>query len=274
MPRQFTTILALYSILAVPVALARAQQDQIQANRGARIKALAEQLRWHSPDEMARYDATKDAVTRKLFSEIDGYISDNFQPGFATTEQIKAGVDALLGRKKGDGLHDVAFLADLPGGHFMIVGIELWRGGPAISEDAMSFRAYKGSESKFVPVASIDFPTGSNGGSLDGLNAEALKSPPVDGEFWLIAWADLPPLSPYKIITRLYAFDGKNFRTVWSPAIFISNGIDDAVQVTPDGRGFVVNEMPNWQSQTVNHEQYVLSPDGPQKANEWETPLE
>ncbi len=229
---------------------------------------LSEQLRWHNPDEMARYDATKDAVTRKLFSEIDGYISDNFQPGSATAEQVKAGVDALLGRKKGDDLHDIAFLADLPGGHFMIIGIELWRGGPAISDDAMSFRAYKESESKFVPVVTIDFPTGANGQALSDLNAEALKSPPVDGEFWFIAWADVPPLSPYKIVTRLYAFDGKNFRTLWSPAIFISSGIDDAVQVTPDGRGFVVNEMLNWQSEIIVHQRYYLTLDGPQQISQ------
>lgn len=259
-------------VLAAQGHIAAAQQAEAQTDHAARIKALSEQLRWHDEAGQSQYEGVKDAVTRSLFSEIDGYISDAFQASSATAEQVRAGVDALLGRKEGDDLHDVAFLADLPGGNFLIVGIELWRGGTAINEDAMSFRAYKKSEGKFVYVASIDALTGAAEGGSDttlvDLNAEPLKAPPVGGEFWFIAWADVPPLSPYKVTMRLYAFDGKSFRTVWAPAIIISDDTNTAVQLTPDGRGFVVNQMPDWQSQIILHKRYSLAANGPREVSE------
>jgi len=71
---------------------------------------------------------------------------------------------------------------------------------------------------------------------------------------------------------RLYAFNGKSFRTVWSPENIISPNIDDAIQVGPNGR--VANRLPVWDSQTVLHDQYAVTPDGLKKAAESTTDLE
>ena len=265
------TVLMLCQFSAASGVRTEAQQAEVQTNHAARIKALSEQLRWHDGEEREHYEAVKDDIRRSLFSELDAYISETFSAS-ATATQVKASLDAVLGREKGDSVRNIVFSSVLPSGHFLIVGIELWQGGPAISENTVSFRAFKESENKLVYVVSIDALARAHGDAgsqpLGQLNAEALKAPPVDGEFWFIAWADVPPLSPYKIAMRLYAFDGKNFRTVWEPPVIISNGIDDAVQLTPDGRGFVVNQMPDWQSQIIVQRRYYLAASGPQEVSE------
>ncbi len=68
-------------------------------------------------------------MTQQLLSEIDGFIVDGFQPGAATADQVKAGLDSLLGNKPGEMIHNVCFAATLPAGNFLIAGIDLRRGG-------------------------------------------------------------------------------------------------------------------------------------------------
>ncbi len=221
---------------------------------------------------MKRYDETHKEVTQSLLKEIDGFITESFQPDSVTPEQVRAEVDALLERKKGDLLNNPVFITGPRSGRFMIVGIELWRGGGAINENAVSFRAYKESQGKFEYVTSTaalsDTSESAESQALTDLHADVLTVPPVLGEFWFIAWADVPPLAPYKITMRVYAFDGKNFRTVWTPENIIASDIDNAVQLTPDGRGFIVNQMPDFQSQFVIHKEYYLKPDGPHAVSE------
>ncbi|MGH9587996.1 MAG: hypothetical protein ACRD3F_13660, partial [Acidobacteriaceae bacterium] len=88
---------------------------------------------------------------------------------------------------------------------------------------------------------------------------------------WFIAWADVPPQSPYTIAIRLYGFNGKKFRTLWAPQNIIAADIDTAVQVEPGGALFTVNQMPTWTSQDIVHEQYAVSAGGPKKIKEWKT---
>jgi hypothetical protein len=211
----------------------------------------------------------KDQVTQTLLSEIDGYIGESFDPRSATAEQVQKGVDAFLGYREGGLFNNIVFLADLPDGHFLIIGIEIWRGGSVNGEDAISFRAYANSGGKFVHVASVNDLTDSGVASLF---AKALPTPPVAGQFWFIAWADVPPLAPFKVAMRLYAFDGKDFRTAWNPENVIASSVPDAVQ-TASG-GFIVNRMPDFQSQLILHEQYSVSADGPKKIVEWTTQRE
>lgn len=247
-------------LLARPVSIA-AQQNDVHVTR---IKMLSEQLRWRDEVGKKQYETIKDQTTQNLFSEIDHYITDTFQPESATPGQIKAGLDAVLGHMEGDNLHNIVFSTNIQARRFLIVGIEIWRGGTAINDDAISFRAYAVSGSKFVHVASTENLSDS---ALVDLNAVMIPTRPILGEFWFIAWADVPPLAPYTVAMRLYAFDGRNFRTVWSPENIISPGIDDAVQIGPNGR-VTINRLPEWDSQTILHEQYTVTADGLKKVAE------
>ena len=75
---------------------------------------------------------------------------------------------------------------------------------------------------------------------------------------------------------RLFAFDGRSLRLLWAPGSIESDYID-TIKLTPDG--FVVRSVFDptggaFRSPTeVKHEQFVLTLDGPQKVNEWNTSL-
>lgn len=247
----------------------RGQQANSQTAVGPQVRALAEQLRWRTESGRKRYEAEKTELTHNVLSEIDQYIKEKFVPGAATAEQVQSGLNDLLGYTKGLGVQNVAFVANLPKGDFLIVGVELWRGGAAINEDYICFRAYADLGGKFVNVANTGNLSQSDS-YLVGLNARALQPRQIASQFWFIAWADVPPQSPYSIVIRLYAFDGKRFRTVWAPQNIIAANIDKAIQVGPSDV-ITINRMPNWKSSNIVHEQYVISEKGPKKTKEWKS---
>ena len=269
--KRILTVLAACQILWLPTANAQAPQQTTPASHADAVARLSKQLRWHSEAESKQYDAVRDQVTQQVLGEIDGFISDNFHPGTATADQVKAGLDGLLGYKLGGVIYNVAFLANLPSGKFLIAGIELWRGGRAIADDAVSIRAYKETGNKFVLAASTDPLSG-----VVSLCVKVLPDPPVPGELWLMALADRPALAPPTVVMRLYAFDGEKFRTVWSPEDIVTEGAESAVQLTSGG--FTVNKLfdptggaPHSPS-VVIHEQYTLAADGPHMVKEWKAP--
>ena len=102
------------------------------------------------------------------------------------------------------------------------------------------------------------------------VNAKPLSPQPIGTEFWFIAWAQLPGAAPPTATTRLFAFDGERFRTLWTTDPFVTPYIDQAVEVTQDGR-FTLRRMPDFKGMTVINEQYAVTADGPQKVTEWET---
>lgn len=256
--------------LVVHAIIAQGQVITAPTDHTVRVKTLSQQLLWHDESGMKQYDSVKDTVTERLLSEVDGFISDSFNADLATTDQVRAGLRVLLNHKKSDLLHNQVFRVTLPSGDFLIVGIEIQRGGLAIAEDSIVFRAYKGINGRFVYTAS----TGNlNNSALVSLHAAPLPTPPVAGEFWFVAWADVPPRSPYTIAMRLYAFDGEKFRTVWEPKDIIALSIDDAVQVNHDGT-LVISQMPTFKSSTIVHTQYDVTENGPQQTAEWTTPID
>lgn len=233
----------------------------------AQIKSLASRLHWHNETEHEKYDAFKVRLTGNLLNEIDNYISKSFKPNSATPEQIKAGLDAILDHKKGGLPNNIVFFTDLPSGRFLVVGIEVERGGEAIPDDAISFRSYAESGDRFVHVASTrDLSTS----PLIDLNAKPIVPSPENGEFWFIAWADVPPQSPYTVAVRMYAFNGTDFRVIWAPRDIIALHVDNAVRVD-QGDNIVISRLPDWKSFTVLHEHYEVTSNGPIKATEWTT---
>jgi hypothetical protein len=189
-------------------------------------------------------------------------------------------LDGLLGYKSKDAFNNLSFLVNLPRGRFLIVGVELWRGGGAIDEDAISFRAYKQSGDSYVVVAHTEDLRSSDEENpfLVGLCAKPLPFAPAVGEFWFVAMADVPPRAPYTVALRLFAFDGEKFRTVWAPEDIMAQCVHSAVQLTTGG--FVVNKLvakpgdSTSSIHTILHEQYTLSPGGPQEVASWETWIE
>jgi hypothetical protein len=244
------------------------------------IGDLSNRLRWHGEDEHNEYERTKAAVTERLLEEVDGFVVDNFLPGKVTPDSVREGVDALLGHKKDDTMHDVAFSVNLPAGRFLILGVELWRGGGALLEDAISFRAYSQNRSRLVPVAHTDVWDGVDiWAGVNNLHAKPLPTAPVPGEFWFLALGQVhPSLTPPMIAIKLWAFDGRGFRAVWTPENITAKGPAEAVEITT--AGFIVVSLVDPTGRAarspnlVVHEQFLLTPDGPQKVGRWETELQ
>jgi hypothetical protein len=147
------------------------------------------------------------------------------------------------GYKSKYAFNNLSFLVNLPRGRFLIVGVELWRGGERIAEDAISFRAYKQSGDSYVVVAHAEDLRSSDEENpfLVGLCAKPLPSAPAVGKFWFMAMADVPQRAPYAVALRLFAFDGEEFRTVWALEDIMAQYVHSAVQLTTGG--FVVNKL-------------------------------
>jgi hypothetical protein len=256
------------------VRFAQAQQ-RATVSHAAAVAKLSKQLLWHDEATQKQYLAVRDQVTQQTLHEIDSFISDSYQPATATADAVKAGLDGLLGYKSRDALKNVSFLVNLPGGRFLITGIELRRGGGNFAEDAISFRAYGQSGGKFVLVAHIEDFHSSDAGNpfVYSFYCEPLPAPPVIGEFWFLALAAANIQAPPMIAMRLYAFDGEKFRAVWSPQDIMCEGPKSAVRFTSSG--FVVNTLfdptgmaPHSPTVAV-HTQYTLSSDGPHEVAKW-----
>ena len=122
-------------------------------NRTDEIRRLSRQLHWANARESQDYERNKAVVTQRLLKELDAFVDESFRPDGATAESVMQSLDSALGYKNGDTRHNVAFVAAVPTGLFLVAGIEVARGGLAIPEDAVSFRAYKAAESRLTLVA-------------------------------------------------------------------------------------------------------------------------
>ncbi len=223
---------------------------------------LLEQLRWHDDSSREQYLRARDNATNQVFGRLDGFVSQSLKPNATTAGRVKLSVDAQLGRREGDLGENIAFTPTLASGKFLIVGVDVPRGGPAIAEDAISIRAYRNDKNQFGLLAET-------GSDLDGhfLNAKAFPTAPVAGEFWLIAWGDQPPRTPYTVALRIYAFDGSSFRTVWSPDDIVTRNVSSAVRLTPTGFSLDRIDQDRYFSGLSPYnlrEEYTLTVNGPQ----------
>jgi hypothetical protein len=111
----------------------------LSADRASNVSRLLKDLRWHDLDSHEQYLKIHNERTNRLLSELDGFIAESVSPR-ATAASVTTGLDSLLGHKKGDLPHSAAFLLNLPGGHFLVIGVEATRGGGAIPEDALELK--------------------------------------------------------------------------------------------------------------------------------------
>jgi len=273
--KRFLNVVALSLTFVGHAALAQTQATAPTANHLDRVRQLSSALRWKDAEGHKKYLRTKESTTKRLLNEVDRFIMASFLPSSTTVGQVKAGLDALLGHTKGEGRDSAAFSMKLPAGDFIVIGVELPRGGGTIAEDAISFRAYKENGNKFVRVADTEYVHSGDVSEegwepLASLNVKSFPVSPVASEFWFLAWAEVPPKAPPTVTMRLIAFDGEKFRTVWTSDDFIAPYMNQAVEVTQDS-GFILSRMPDPRANNIVNEKYVVTADGPQKVNEWET---
>ncbi len=209
-------------------------QSEFTPNTDVRSKIgqLKLQLRWSDEESQKQYLANRTEVTNEIWTAIDWSVTQAYKSGNVSPEQLKSMLDSMLGHKSGDLENTVVFPVEIPAGKFVIAGLEVTRGGHAIAEDAISFRAYGKVDSHWTLISHVELEPEYD--FLTDLNALALPGE-FPGKFGFIAWAMEPPLAPYKEITRVYTFDGHEFTTVWAPQSFISGNVPSFVTLTSTG---------------------------------------
>lgn len=279
--RQMTLIWVILSLILIGTGFAQDRGEPRQVPGSQRsIADLEHQLRWNDQTGKSRYAAEGAKTTEELLARVDEFISARFLPRTARAEDVSAELDALLNPAKDYYTTCFALVADLPSGHFLIAGIEIPRGGPAVAEDAVSIRAYKNINGRFALVSSTsDLRSSSQVNPyLSDLHGLALPPPPVSGEFWFVAWARIPPQSPPTVALRLYGFDGVKFRTIWAPRDFLTNNVRTAVDLLAGG--FIVKRAVDpsgiapYSPSAIVHELYVPTPGGVQITRQWTTPIQ
>jgi hypothetical protein len=108
----------------------------------SQIDQLKSRLHWSDESSPKEYKANRAQVTNQIWALIDSFIAQTYNSGSVSPDQMKSALNSILGHKSGDIENTVGLAVDIPVGKFVIAGLEVTRGGEAIAEDAISFRAY------------------------------------------------------------------------------------------------------------------------------------
>jgi len=233
----------LLCIIMLLIACPRGGKSQPESAQSAteverKIEQLKSQLRWSDEASYNQYAGNRVRVTNQVWALVDSFVSQAYNPPSVSAEQMRSAIDLIPDHKSGDIENTVVFPVDIPAGKFLIAGLEVTRGGGAIAEDAISFRAYGQQDGRWKLVSHTELESADD--FLSDLHALALPGG-FPGKFGFIAWADVPPLTPYKELTVVYAFDGQKFTTVLAPQTFIV--ATDVTFVTLTSTGFDLNTL-------------------------------
>jgi hypothetical protein len=249
-------------LLLTPFALQAQSDTDAPALRDvkARVATISRQLRWTQSSEAARYRENRDALTAQIHTSIDGYVVEKADPSRITSGVMEADLREILavsGNSTEYSGPPYARVTELPAGRSLVIGYKLTRGGGAVDDSAVAFRGYRVEQRRFKLVDAI-------GSEFDGygLFTHELKSP-LQGETWLLAWGGLSGFNGNKTRLRIYAFDGNQFRTVWSPP----DALNVSVEFTGDGFSIIrLDEERYYKTHACPcslQEDYALMNDGP-----------
>ncbi|MBV9266008.1 MAG: hypothetical protein JO061_07560 [Acidobacteriaceae bacterium] len=231
---KYIHITCIVALLFSGACLLRSQSEptNFSADIKSKIDDLKAQLHWSDENGRQQFSATKLQVTKQIWTLIDSFINQAYDSSDVSLEQLKSTLDSVLGHKSGDLQNTVIFPVSIPIGKFLIVGLEVTRGGRAIPENAISFRAYGQVDRRWRLIDHVELQPDDD--FLVDLKALALAGG-FPGKFGFIAWAMEPPLTPYKEIVRVYSFDGQKFTTEWAPHAFVMATVPSFVTLTSTG---------------------------------------
>jgi hypothetical protein len=222
-------------------------QDQYDRHAAERVNELSRPLRVGSGagDQIRRQ---RDAVTERIREELDRYLSNGVAPNEASG-QIQARLrKVLVDHKPNLEYSDAPFAraVDLRAGKSLIVAYTIVR---PPHHDSATIRAYRASLGHFQLVSTT-------GSDFDGYGMFKIElRSPLAGEFWILAWGQAHTFNGRKVRFRVYAFEGEQFRTVWSP----DDMFGATVRATQFGFSIDHNvEAPPYEV----HDEYGLTPEG------------
>jgi len=231
---------------------------QVRSATARRIADLSTQLRVADAVDHERYRLVRDPVTFEIHSEVDGYIARALDPVRVDSVTVERDLGELLGslprEPEGTGA-PFGRLSHLRHGRSLVVGYAVVRGGG--NDSSVTIRGYRLKNDRFELAAST-------GGDFDGygLFVRELRSP-VPQETWILAWGPRFTFNGNKVRMRVYAYDGDEFRTVWSPQDALN------VTITVNDNGFTVDRLDEQRYYVTRRppyylrDEYALTPSGP-----------
>ncbi len=255
---RLTLLLSIF-LSSITVAQVTERTDARIQEVAATIFQSASKLKWTSPSDFKKYENNKSKSTQELYESIDGFVRE---ASINNVSKLDSDLKILLSNYQGNPEYTGPAFAeqkDLLHGRSVIIAYSISRGGPAINESAVTIRGYRNDKEKLV----LSDTTGSE---FDGYGMFTKMLPsPITGESWMIAWGPLHGFNGSKNRVRIYAFDGKNFRTIWSPA--------DMMNVTVDvnSSGFSIKRLDEERYYRLRkcpcmiQEDYAVSIQGPQQ---------
>ena len=228
-------------------ALQRTKQEI--ANVNGTIRSLLAELTGASPDVVEGRLAEIDKVISQVPSIVDTYIASAVNVG-SDSRQIGQALEQLL--PNADEPPATALVFDAASTRYLITAYTLHKGGlMGVRATSVVFRAYKGVNSRFHPVAT----TGGDMAGYQDIVVRELHSP-VENEVWLLVSGQMSGANGPNIRMRIYVFDGSTFRTVWMP----ENAWGD-FKIKVDQSGFTIDGS-YYRESTTRNDRYFLSPDG------------
>lgn len=243
---------ALLMLMAATTLGLSARQSTSDREIADRIADLTAHLQVSDPP--AAWYSELDGWTQRFVVEIDNYIQGTFAPDEGA-QRLQTKLRTLLASHVSSpeyGDLPLVQLADLPSGRVLLVAYTIVRGP---HHDLPVVRGYQWDTDRFRLV---------DGAAEDFSDYDMFKTvlpSPIRSELWLLAWGQAHTFNGKKVRIRIYAFDGRVFRTIWNP----EDVFNADVRVTISG--FVVDhyllDRRPWREV---HDEYVLTPAGPVKS--------
>lgn len=226
------------ALLLITSLLPIAATAQIAQSTDTRIKEIAlsisrsaSKLRWTDSSDSQQYERVKSKATLEIYESIDAFIHDT---PIENISKLDSDLKYLLKENRGNPEYTGAAFAqqsDLLYGRSVIVAYGITRGGTAVNDSAITIRGYRLDRDKLIL-------SDTTGQEFDGYGLfTKMLPPPITGEAWLIAWGPLHGFNGSKNRVRIYAFDGKTFRTIWNP----DDMMNATIHVTSSG--FSINRL-------------------------------
>jgi hypothetical protein len=257
--RSFRSIkilsLALVAVSTITVVGQQPSPEQLEQQAVARIDALTATLTYRLGDRVdeARYMRDLQTLTEQLQTQIDRFIQSAVKPE-DTANIVTTRLERLLHLHRSDPAYSsppLARVANLSAGRALLVAYTIAR--PPHFE-AGTIRGYRSGLNGYELIAT----TGKEFGEVDGFNMKTREMPsPLTGEIWLLAYGQQHTANGDVELFRLYAFDGQQFRTVWSPDVMYSP------EISFNGSAFTIEHLMRDRTQKyMLHDEFLITTNG------------
>lgn len=206
------------------------------------------QLQKESETARVHREAAIDRLISQINGDIDAYIFRSVDPKDINPRVLRQSLNRILA----DVCLPPIFISTSTEGHSLILAYTLSKAGRMGRQGtAVTVRAYNLVDQHFE----LSDYTGSDMDGNGGVSVKELGTP-IQGQIWLIASGYMTGANGPDSLMRVYAYDGKKFKAMWSP-----RDVWGSFAITITNQGFNVDGE-YYRSSKKRHDKYSLSENG------------